>query len=202
MNVGGNQYCPVCREQTLLVIYEYVSPIDEAFPDPARGGEVEAVLGGDQELVVLPMQPKSHRLKVSWYVDTLKVTTENAREAAPEPLPAEAADPTAPAPPDSPYPDMGNPFMGRRGQGPRDDYAEPPAGKLSPLGTRARKGKKGYEYAFPIGKLPAGAYVITAEVWDDTDMVIKDERHLLKERISWTVKVAPPEKPDPPSTKR
>ena len=36
MNIGGNQYCPVCREQTLLVIYEYVSPIDEATPDPAK----------------------------------------------------------------------------------------------------------------------------------------------------------------------
>jgi hypothetical protein len=36
MNVGGNQFCPVCREQTLLVIYEYVSPLDVATPDPAK----------------------------------------------------------------------------------------------------------------------------------------------------------------------
>jgi hypothetical protein len=98
---------------------------------------------------------------------------------------------------------MGNPFMGRRGHGPRDEYGEPPHGKLSPLGVKPRKGKRGYEHAFPLGKLAAGAYVITAEVSDSTDLVVKDEKHLLKERVSWTVKVAPPAKPVPaPSPER
>jgi hypothetical protein len=61
------------------------------------------------------------------------------------------------------------------------------------------------EYAFPVGKLPAGGYRITVEVWDDTDLVVKDEKHLLKERVSWRVKVTPPSKPEaaaPPSPKR
>jgi hypothetical protein len=75
---------------------------------------------------------------------------------------------------------------------PRDEYDEPPAGKPSPLGQKARKRKDSgaWEYAFPVGKLPAGGYVITAEVWDDTDYVVKDEKHLLRERVSWRVKVA------------
>jgi hypothetical protein len=203
MNIGGNQYCPVCREQTLLVIYEYVSPIDEATPDPAK--DLTAVPNGPEELVVLPMQPLKHKLKAQWYVDTLAVTTQGNPQAAPEGwLPT---DDPAPSDPLASAAGMGgNPYMGRRAQQPRDEYDEPPKGKPSPLGQRARKRKDGaWEYAFPLGKLPAGGYVITAEVWDDTDWVVKDEKHLLKERVSWRVKVAPPDKPEagaPPSPKR
>ncbi len=202
MNVGGNQFCPVCREQTLLVIYEYVSPIDEAAPDPAK--TVETVAGSEDELVVLPMQPQKHRLKARWHVGTLAVTTEGGTQAAPEdPSPIEGAAPEAPT---LDYPGMSNPYMGRRVQMPRDEYDEPPQGKPSPLGQKARKRKDGaYEYAFPIGKLPTGGYVITAEVWDDTEWVVKDDRHLLKERVSWQVRIAPPAKPEaaaPPPPKR
>ena len=88
----------------------------------------------------------------------------------------------------------------RRVQLPRDEYETPPEGKPSPLGQKARKRKDGaFEYAFPVGKLPAGGYVITAEVWDDTDYVVKDEKHLLKERVSWRVQVVLPAKPEGPA---
>jgi len=203
MNVGGNQFCPACREQTILVIYEYVSPIDEAWPDPAV--EVHALLDAKDELVVLPMQPERRKLDVKWYVDRLAVTTQGGTEAAPE---AGGEDPWGPPEPGAgddftPPPDYpmvpNNPFMGNRVQQPRDEYEEPPSGELSKYGTKARKGKKGFEFAFPLDKLPAGGYLITAEVWDDTDMVVKDEKHLLKERVSWTVKVSPPEKPEAPA---
>lgn len=204
MNTNGNQFCPVCREQTLLVIYEYVSPIDEASPDPAR--EVEALLGSEDELVVLPMQPEKHRLKARWFVDLLAVTTEGGAQAAPEEPWTEEGGPAPEPPPDYPGAMFANPYMGRRVQMPRDEYAEPPAGKPSPLGQKARKRKDGaWVYAFPVGKLPAGGYLITAEVWDDTAWVVKDEKHLLKERVSWRVKVVPPLKPEaaaPPSPKR
>jgi len=209
MNIGGNQFCPACREQTILVIYEYVSPIDDAWPDPAA--EVNALLDGKDELVVLPMQPGRRKLSVSWYVDRLAVTTPGGAEAAAAPEgeipwgpPEGAGEEFVPPPPDYPMA-PGNPYMGRRAQQPRDDYAEPPPGELSKHGTKARKGAKGFEFAFPLGKLPAGGYLITAEVRDDTDMVVKDEKHLLKERVSWTVKVSPPEKPEapaPPSSPR
>jgi hypothetical protein len=195
MNVGGTQFCPVCREQTLLVIYEYVSPIDEATPDPAQ--ELAAIAGGDMELVVLPMQPEKHRLKASWFVDKLAVTTEGAQAAPEQPWPTDT-EPAAPEAPTFDDPQIANPYMGRRVQQPRDEYAEPPPGKPSPLGQKARKRKDGaYEYAFPVGKLPAGGYLITVEISDDTEWVVKDEKHLLKERVSWRVKVAPPEKPAP-----
>ena len=36
MNTGGNEYCPVCREATVLMIYTYVSPIDVVRPDGTR----------------------------------------------------------------------------------------------------------------------------------------------------------------------
>jgi hypothetical protein len=199
MNTNGNQFCPVCREQTLLVIYEYVSPIDETLPDPAK--DFEAVMGSEDELVVVPMQPLKHRLKARWFVDLLAVTTEGG-DAPEVPFTPEAA----PEPPPD-YPAMfANPYMGRRVQTPRDEYEGPPSGKPSPLGQKARKRKDGrWEYPFPVGKLPAGGYVITAEVWDDSEWVVKDEKHLLKERVSWRVKVTPPAKPEaaaPPSPKR
>lgn len=203
MNVGGNQFCPVCREQTLLVIYEYVSPIDVATPDPAK--DVEAIVGSDAELVVLPMQPEKRKLKTKWFVAPLAVTTESGPQAAPEEAwPAEEPAPSDPLA----YPaGMGaNPYMGRRVQRPRDEYDDPPEGKPSLLGQKARKRKDGaWEYAFPVGKLPAGGYVITAEVSDDTDYVVKDEKHLLKERVSWRVRVVPPAQPEgsaPSSPKR
>ncbi len=66
MNVGGVQFCPVCREQSILRIYEYVSPIDEH--SPPQGTVVQAVEGDATELSVTPMQPKKKKLKVYWYV--------------------------------------------------------------------------------------------------------------------------------------
>ena len=168
--------------------------------------DVAALPNGPEELVVLPMQPQKHKLKAQWYVDTLAVTTQGDPQAAPEGWLPTDQDPAPSDPLAYPSGMGGNPYMGRRVQQPRDEYDEPPKGKPSPLGQRARKRKDGaWEYAFPLGKLPAGGYVITAEVWDDTDWVVKDEKHLLKERVSWRVKIAPPDKPEagaPPSPKR
>jgi len=199
MNVGGNQYCPVCREQAVLVIYEYVSPIDEALPDPAR--EVHATCGGPEELVVVPMQPRRHKLDVEWYIAPLEVTTTGS-EPAPAPTPAEEA--PQPAAPEKDYPDFpderqemgflgGGYGFGRRALVPRDEYDAPPEGEPSKLGKRKRDKERGNVSVFPLGKLPAGGYVITAEVHDPTPWVVKDSKHLLRERVSWRVKVAPKE---------
>ena len=179
MNTGGDRFCPVCREQTVLVIYEYVSPVDEAFPDPRD--EVVAAMGGKDELTVVPMEP-GHRLDVEWFVAPLAVTTPGAFEAS------------APGEEDAVMAAATQWGVGPRARVDRSAYATPPEGEPSRLGKRVRgRGKDPDRHVFPVGKLPAGRYVVTAEVRDPTDWVIKDARHLLKERVSWIVSVAPGE---------
>jgi len=218
MNIGGNQFCPVCREQTILVIYEFVSPIDEALPDPAA--PVEAVCEGEDVLTVVPMAPRRHRLEVDWFVAPARVTTpaDGAAPASPaapaEPPPGDGLGQNLPRPPPADAGGegafdglddsllrrgMGGRAAGAWGAGPRaaknrDAYADPPEGEPSRLGKRIKgRGKDPDRHVFPLGKLPAGRYVITAEVRDPTDWVVKDEKHLLKERVTWTVSIAPPE---------
>jgi len=200
MNIGGNQFCPVCREQTILVIYEYVSPIDVAEPDPAR--EVEVVAGDrDAMLSVTPMEPARHRLEVDWYVAPLKVTTPNAMPAAPEEEPAagdDAYDDTIfEAEPRGGPGRRGmmrtSPFRGPRSLADRSHFDEPPEGEKSRLGkSKLGRRRKPRYHVFPVGKLPAGRYLITAEVRDETRWVVKDEKHLLEERVSWRVAVSAP----------
>ena len=42
---------------------------------------------------------------------------------------------------------------------------------------------------FPMSKLSPGNWKITCQVEDQTRWVIKDEKHLLKERVTWVIKV-------------
>jgi hypothetical protein len=76
---GGDPYCPVCREQVILTIYGYVSPIDEVAPAPAR---VVRGPAGWPEFSVVPMAPTTHALEVRWFLGAKPVVTEEAR---PEP---------------------------------------------------------------------------------------------------------------------
>jgi len=187
MNAAGNtSFCPVCREQSILVIYEYVNPIDEV--DPPTEREVR-VTEGDRAamLSVLPMQPRKKRLQATWYVETLDPKDEPETDPI---TPIEGVD----------YPEQAggrrpNPmfmFVGERSLENREEYAEPPAGEPSRLGKKL-KGNP-VRHGFAIGKLVPGYYRVTVEVEDRTKWVIKDEKYLLKERASWRVRVA--KKPD------
>lgn len=156
-SAGNNQFCPVCREQSILVIYEHVNPIDVAEPDP---GPMAIREGDDHMLRVTPMAPYKHKLHVDWYVAEHVVTEANS--AAPAPIAV------------------------KRAQQDRGFYASPPSGKKS----RLAKLKKGVS-SFPLEKLPVGTWRITCQVEDRTKLVLKDEKHLLKERVSWIVTVKP-----------
>ncbi|MFQ5843384.1 MAG: hypothetical protein ACE5JG_00175 [Planctomycetota bacterium] len=185
---GATAFCPVCREQTILVIYEYVNPIDTSSPDPAR--EVKAVAGDDTLLTVTPMQPKKP-LKAYWYLRRLE-----GAEAAEEP-PIASEEETETSPYGVPYGGTGRgtrfaAFGGDRARQDRERYTEPPAGEPSKLGKRIKGGKsRPRRHVFPVGKLPPGVYEITVEVRDETPYVIKDPKHLLRERLSWRVRVSP-----------
>jgi len=202
MNVGGNQFCAVCREQTVKVIYEYVSPIDVVSPSTAA--PIEAKSGDETKIVVTPMKPLKHNLTVEWYISRRAVVTSNpdlVQDAPPE----RAGDGGVPEDDDlgglegleeMPYPtgggrmNRGSPFRGSRAMANRAEYEKPPTGNQSKLG-KVLKGKRSEprRHVFPVGELPPGQYWITVEVRDETKMVIKDEKHLLKARATWQVNV-------------
>ncbi|MHC4957559.1 MAG: M64 family metallopeptidase [Planctomycetota bacterium] len=196
---GATGFCPVCREQTIKVIYEYVSPIEDAWPNPAAAIRIDE---GDEEMVlrVTPMRPK-HKLKVAWYVTDFAVTkTERNRDDEP-PLELPGVDPEGSAGgqddifPGAPKGGMGMApawaWGGWRVREDRSRYANPPAGKL--FKTKVLKGKKKApdQHVFALSKLGPGNWRITCEVVDATKWVVKDEKHLLKERVTWTVHVKP-----------
>ncbi len=177
---GATGFCPVCREASVLAIYRYVSPIDTSSPAP----ELELkVLEGDPNVIsVLPMMPRSHELAVEWFVELIE-------SDAPGPGDGEEDGLTT------------GTFFGRRvrrfNRGSRhsedrDAYEEEPIGDLSKLGKRV-KTKRGdpIRHEFRVGELPPGRYKVSARVKDPTKWVLKDERHLLEERETWWVTVAP-----------
>jgi len=191
MNAAGNQsFCPVCREQTILVIYEHISPIDEALPVPSR--EIEMIEGENRSLTVVPMEPYKAHLDVQWFVADRVVTK---REHEPEEFvpfdpaaPAEAEATEKPAPAFS--------FGGQRARQDRSIYNNPPSGKKvnwarfhKPRGRGDKRTEPRSE--FPLAKLGVGTWRITCEVSDPTPWVLRDGKHLLKERVTWNVTIRP-----------
>jgi hypothetical protein len=82
---GGDPYCPVCREQVLLTIYTYVSPIDDAFPGAP---EIEATRDAEGRVTwptfgCVPMAPLTHALEVAWFLGPAPAVTAPAPEEAP-----------------------------------------------------------------------------------------------------------------------
>ncbi|MHC4934485.1 MAG: M64 family metallopeptidase, partial [Planctomycetota bacterium] len=185
-SAGARGFCPVCREATILVIYEHINPIDGHSPPTTK--EVKAVEGGDAVLKVVPMRPRKRGLKVQWYVAQAAARTA-VQGPEEEELETEAGDDergfdTTEAGPYSFYPG------GSRTSRDRSEYDEAPKGERSKLG-KASGSRKDRTHVFPLGKLTPGRYWITAEVRDTTKWVLKDPKHLLEERVTWTVTVSP-----------
>jgi hypothetical protein len=188
-SAGARGFCPVCREATILVIYEHISPIDELSPPTLE--EVKATQGDETLLTVVPMRPKKKALKAEWFVAPLQETA-----------PGEGEELTFEEEEGGGFPtDMGDygqglpsyaGFGGNRKKGDRSHYGTPPEGKPSKFG-KATGTAKNRLFTFAVGKLPPGRWKVTVEVRDPTRWVIKDENHLLKERATWTVTVAPKE---------
>ena len=192
MNVGGAPFCAACREATVLVIYEYVAPIDEATPSPER--ELTVLQGGEDRLSVTPMRPAGHALTVCWFVEPI---TAGAPGPEAPPVPSDLA-----GDPDDTGDIAGDltgalrrkalpfAFHGPRSVEGRDSYADPPGGRHSRLG-KARRGRRGVppHHVFPLGKLEPGRYRVTAQVTDPTPWVVRDPTHLLEQRVTWWVTV-------------
>jgi hypothetical protein len=192
MNSAGNTggYCPVCREQCVLHIYRYVSPIDAVSQNPQM--EMKVVENDGASITVTPMQPMTHNLQCQWYVDG---PIEGSAPGPQKPKDDETHD-TGPGGGDSPG--YTNGLRGFRRDG--ELYAYPPLGQLSELGQIVpRKAAEGTKFVFPVSKLPRGRWQLNCRVWDNAEWpalkngtaVLKDPQRLLEERVSFWVTVAP-----------
>jgi len=222
-SAGATGFCPVCREQTIRVIYEYVDPIEDYAPQVTDGRVIRVVAGDEKFLMVQPMEPYKAKLKVSWYVTDFAVTkSEGSDDMAEDPevpevqLPGvDGATPEADSSddpeddPDDPFPSPGGGARrGGRGRAPgwawggwrvrqdRSKYANPPSGVLRKWAKIIKAKGKGSrrvpaKHLFPLAKLGPGHWRITCQVEDTTRWVIKDPKHLLKERVTWTIHVKP-----------
>ncbi len=209
MNTGGNVYCPVCREATILAIYSYVSPIDEVRP-PER--EIQAAPDDLPELAVVPMQPQTHDLDVAFYLDDHPPETtptegeETAEDRFGEDMlsPAdreiwekikkrrEAEGKLTPLP--SFLPEGAGGARRHEGTG---RWAKP-RGEEIRARRRKQEGHRVWTAALP-STLPPGRYRVTAVVRDDTlvrgerfPWVLRDPQGLLEDRWVWTIVVSGP----------
>ena len=195
MNSAGSAFlCTVCREQGVLRIYSYVSPVDEAGPIHER---VEVLQGEAREFFVQPMAPKSHRIQVDW---TLQVIGTSPDQAPPVEAPSEGSyvaderaaamwqgeGPRAATRRDSPLPE-GNP-------------------KGAPLKPTLKKAGAAFRSSVTLDNKHPGVYRLTARVFDDTKIgggphpwVIKDPDRLREEWKTWTIVVAAPAAAAPPA---
>ena len=87
-------------------------------------------------------------------------------------------------------------FGGQRGRADRSIYTNRPSGKSVRWAKFHKARGKGQKRTrprsvFPLSKLGVGTWRITCQVEDGTKWVLKDEKHLLKERVTWNVTVKP-----------
>jgi hypothetical protein len=203
MNVGGSAYCPVCREATILTIYTYVSPIDEATPQEA---ELTATADGFPEVRVVPMAPTAHALDVTFFLGPEPARAETpADEPAPydpdEDVPMTPlerrlreklrGEGRMPKPADPPATVPHKPGLVRRWQGTAND--PPPPGREI-RSTRHREKDGRWAHTPQVPRLAPGRYVLTAVVRDPAKpkgerfpWVLKDERGLLEDRRTWVL---------------
>jgi hypothetical protein len=171
----GQDFCPVCREMVVLMLYSYVRPIDAALPCD----KVITVQAGESvDLWVLPMAPTTHRLMVGWVVEKAwpgdKGGIDAEGRAGEEGLLQKSLR-------------CGDGQPGwRAGEGPAWRI---PKGDLSD-GT-PRKGADGVREILTVNdtRFGAGKFRITAVVRDNTEWVLKDTQNLLVDWRTWIVDI-------------
>jgi hypothetical protein len=173
MNAGTN-FCPVCREVIVLLIYSYVRPIDGGLP----ADKVITVEAGESaELWVQPMKPASRRLAVGWIVD-------KAEDGRP------GADAEGKAGDEGTLKKRlrcgdGMPGL-RRGEG---QNWRMPKGEAHDSDARKEADRTRESFTVNNTRLAAGRYRITAVVRDMTEWVLRDTQNLLVDWRSWVVVV-------------
>lgn len=66
--ISASSFCPVCTEQLIKRLYSYFRPIESAIP---RAKIAESLSTGSGSIVfsVIPIQPVSHSLRITWTLD-------------------------------------------------------------------------------------------------------------------------------------
>jgi hypothetical protein len=171
----GTEYCPVCREAVVLMLYSFVRPIDAALPCD-KIITVEA--GSSVDLWVLPMAPATHRLAVGWYVEKAwpgdKGGMDAEGRAGEEDVLKKALRCVD-----------GQPGW-RNGEGP---VWRLPRGETAD--GMPKKGPDGLREVLTVNeaRFGAGKYRITAVVRDNTEWVLKDSQNLLVDWRTWIVEI-------------
>ena len=174
MNSGMN-FCPVCREIVVLMIYTYVRPIDAGLP-------VDKVItvdpGTTAELWVQPMKPASRRLTAGWIVEKAPEGLSTGAVAEGRWSDEKALKKNLRCPDSAPG--------ARRGEGPG---WRTPKGEL--FDSDPRKEPESLRESFTVGgpRMAPGRYKITAVVRDLTESVLRDPQNLLVDWRTWIVKV-------------
>jgi hypothetical protein len=208
---GGGTYCWVCREKGVLEIYEYVNPIDDAWP---KDSHVAVPTGGKLELGVVPMQPKTHKLLVDWWIEKLKsrVTTKDDDAEGEGDDPGAGGDASA----SDGRPGGGEPMRltpdgfsrgPMRGAARHASPWPPGAPRGEELAATEKKAKDGsVRSTVLLENLAFGTYRVTVRVRDDAKIpqykypwVIKDRDKLLEERREWIVAVGGTSGPPQPT---
>ena len=171
----GTDFCPVCRENVILLLYSYVRPIDAALPCD----KIINISGKESvDLWVRPMAPATHRLTVGWITEKAwpgdKGGTDAEGRAEEEGVlekTLRCAD--------------GQPGW-RKGEGPAWSI---PKGDAAD-GVQV-KGQDGIREVLTINeaRLGAGKWRITCVVADPTEWVLKDSQKLLVDWRTWIVEI-------------
>lgn len=175
---SGEFFCPVCREQLVLLIYSMVDPIDAATPEPhpIRGTDDLEMTRDGLQFEVTAMQPAHHKLHAAWWIV-----------------------PEAEAPRERIGSTNAGPYDARRRTRQLPGKRDP--GKLKPIGSkpvRTSRGKKDgvHDLRITPNQLEPGRYRVICRITDTAEVkgsklpwVLKDERGLLESEVGWWITV-------------
>lgn len=171
----GQDYCPVCREIIVLLLYSFVRPIDAALPCDKV---ITVEPGASVELWVRPMAPATHRLTVGWVSEKAWPGDKDGMDAEGRANQVGVLDKAL---------RCGDGQAGwRAGEGPAWRI---PKGDFSD--GVSRKEADGLREILTINdaRFPKGRYRFTAVVRDGTEWVLKDTQNLLVDWRTWIVEV-------------
>jgi hypothetical protein len=172
---SGEFFCPVCREELVLLIYALVDPIDRVSPAPhgRRATEELTLTSAGLEFEVDVLRPESHALEVRWWV-------------LPESeVPIGRADTSQ---------DDARGY--RRNDGKRDPGRLPVIAVKPALTSKSSKSGE-HTWRLTRSGLAPGRYRVLCRVTDTTKIrgekhpwVLEDERGLLESQVGWWVRLA------------
>ncbi len=172
----GNDFCPVCRETVVLLLYTYVRPIDEALP---YDKPVLPDANGSVKLWIRPVRPATHKLAVGWIVEKAQEGDRAGSDAKGNAVDAGTLSAKLRCSDGKPGP--------RRGQGP--DWRMPKGEPLDSDPVPPKTDGSRATLTLDGTRLSPGRYRVTAVVRDLTDWVLRDELNLLADWRTWLVEI-------------